>query len=182
MGRFAAFCLALLSLWPCDADAVASGNAMLEYAIKATFLYKFAPFVEWPPAAFESATSPMVICIFGADQVSREADRLAVGQRAGMRPIAIRHLEAVTPESGCHILYIAETSDRLVAGALGAVGGAPVLTVTDMARTGRDAGMISFVIQDNRVRFDIDVAAVQGSGLTISSRLLSLARTVRRAP
>lgn len=66
-----------------------------------------------------------------------------------------------------------------MAQALAAMKGAPVLTVTDEATHPADRGIISFVIADNHVRFDIDDAAAAQSGLVISSKLLSLAHAVK---
>ena len=53
--------------------------------------------------------------------------------------------------------------------------------ITDAART-HDGAIIRFVVEANRVRFDIDVAAASENGLSISSRLLGLARNVRQRP
>jgi hypothetical protein len=52
-----------------------------------------------------------------------------------------------------------------------------VLVVTDSAN-GADRGQIHFAIDQNRVRFHVDDAAAKKAGLTISSRLLSLALSV----
>ena len=41
--------------------------------------------------------------------------------------------------------------------------------------------MISFVIEDNHVRFDIDDAMAAEGGLAISSKLLGLAHAVKHA-
>jgi hypothetical protein len=53
------------------------------------------------------------------------------------------------------------------------------LTVTDQA-SGSSGGIIQFILQDGRVRFAIDAAAAQASGVPISSKLLALALSVRR--
>src|SRR6185369_14635060 len=49
---------------------IAQGAPSLEPSIKATFLYKFVPFVEWPADAFDTPTAPVNICVFGNDQVA----------------------------------------------------------------------------------------------------------------
>ena len=154
----------------------------LEHPIKATFVYKFAPFVEWPQNAFASPTSPISICALGEDAVTALLDQAVAGQTAGARRFEVRHLDRVARNSGCHILYIAGSSAQSPSDALNAVQGSPVLTVTDAARTPQAAGAISFFVQDSRVRFDIDQAAAAENGLSISSRLLSLARRVRVRP
>ena len=154
----------------------------LEYPVKATFLYKFASFVEWPAAAFESPTSPVSICVIGTDAVGALIDQAAAGQRIGAHPITVIHLQAAAGVSGCHIAYIAESDAQLIAAALDAMKGTPVLTVTDSTHPSGPTGIVSFVVQDNRVRFDIDDAAAAENGLVISSKLLSLARSVRPRP
>ena len=159
--------------------AAAAPEDSLEYAVKATFLYKFVPFVDWPASAFESPASPVVVCVIGNDPVTRLIDRAAAGQRAGGRPIVVRHLAAVTRDSGCHEVYAGVAAPQRLA-AFEAVRGTAVLTVSDGALTGDGGGIIiGFVIQDNRVRFDIDAGAAAASGLTIRSQLLDLARNVR---
>jgi hypothetical protein len=150
----------------------------LEYPVKATYLYKFAPFVEWPAAAFETPWSPVELCIVGDDPFGPVIDRAVSGQRIAGRPIAIRRLDRMEPETGCHIAYAAGSAAQPAAETLAAARGVPVLTVTDAAR-GPTRGIIHFVVEDNRVRFEIDNGAARENGIAISSKLLSLAVSVR---
>jgi hypothetical protein len=66
-----------------------------------------------------------------------------------------------------------------VTAALDAARGKPILTVTDLQANAAVHGMIGFVVENGHVRFDIDDAAAAQSGLTVSSKLLSLARSVK---
>jgi hypothetical protein len=175
-----ALIIALLALAPRGTDAAPALS--LEYPIKATFLYKFAPFVEWPQQAFESTASLLSLCVVGNDPVAQALDAVVIDPTTGERPYQLRRLERVERNSGCHIAYIAGSDAQSASQAMDAVRGTPVLTVTDAARTPQTAGIVHFVVQDNRVRFDIDEAAAAENGLAISSRLLGLARTVRRRP
>ena len=67
-------------------------ESQLELAVKATYLYKFAPFVEWPASAFDSPTAPLVLCVVGDDPFGDLLDRAVSGQHAGKHPIALRRL------------------------------------------------------------------------------------------
>ncbi|MGH6971763.1 MAG: YfiR family protein, partial [Caulobacteraceae bacterium] len=62
----AAVVLAALGLALAPLPATAQPPS-LEYAVKATFLYKFGPFVAWPTATFASPRSPFAVCVFGED-------------------------------------------------------------------------------------------------------------------
>ena len=165
--------------------ALASGMACaqaipLEQAVKATYLYKIAAFVEWPPGAFESPGAPLVICVTGGDPVGAVVEEAVTGQRANGREFEVRRLAAGAPSAGCHILYMpvqAATAARLEA-----VRGTPVLTVTDAARDGGAQGIVNFVNVDNRVRFEIDLRSAAVNHLEISSKLLNVASRVRPKP
>jgi hypothetical protein len=150
-------------------------QANLEIAIKATYLYKFAPFIDWPPAAFPASTSPLVICIAGDDPFGATLDRAVVGHDAGPRPVDIRRDVPTSEPHGCHILYLGSNAGELPEGA--AAQG--VLTVTDGVRGPTAKGIVHFVLSANRIRFEIDERAASERGLSISSKLLSLAVSVR---
>ena len=147
----------------------------LEYAVKAAYLAKFAPFIEWPNDAFSSPTAQLTICVVGADPFGADLDRAAQGQRDGDHPLAIRRMAAPDPATSCQILF-AEGASEAVAAALEKLKGQPILTVTDAS----PQGIISFVVIENHVRFDIDEAQADAAGLHISSKLLGLAHAVKR--
>lgn len=152
-----------------------AADRSLEYAVKATFLYKFAGFVEWPAGSFEHESSPFHLCIVGTDPFGGRVIANAVrGQRVGSHPIVLRRLANVEPGSGCHAMFVSGSG---TAEALSAVSGTPTLTVTDSSF---DAipGIIHFIIADDRVSFEIDNVAAARNHLAISSKLLALARRV----
>lgn len=166
----------LLGLLAAAWCAAAHAGESLEYPIKASYLYKFAPFVQWPPAAFSTADSPIVICVSGSDPFGSFLDQAVAGQRVAGRPIVVRHIKAIAADSGCQIAFLGGSPDQSIAQGLEAVRGQPVLTVTDNAADPGSRGIISFIIIDNRVRFEIDQRAAEENHIAISSKLLSLAR------
>jgi hypothetical protein len=160
------------------ARAVAQ-SANVEYAVKATYLYKFAPYVEWPAGMLGAPSDPLVLCILGVDAVANLADEAAKGQSIAGHAVTVRHIAAPTRDARCHILYVA-ASQRNAAAALASVRGTPVLTVTDAANDANSRGIVNFVVDDNRVRFQIDLAAAAQNHLVISSKLLDLAIRARQ--
>ena len=97
-------------------------------------------------------------------------------RKSGERIIAVKHVAAFDAEANCQILFLARSP--AAADALAAAQSKPVVTVTDSGLPER--GIISFVLDANHVRFDIDDAAAGADGLKISSRLLELAHAVNR--
>ena len=156
----------------------ALADTTLETAVKANFLYKFGPFVEWPPRAFPAPNSPLVICLAGEDPFGSVLDDAVRGQAMAGRPVIVRRLTSTQAVGACHILFVGRSKGQGEA-FLKAALGQPVLTVTDQSR-GVSGGIIQFVLKDGRVRFDIDADAAQAAGIPISSKLLGLAVSVRR--
>jgi hypothetical protein len=153
----------------------ACGQTPLEVAVKATDLYKFAAFVEWPPSAFAGPTEPAVLCVAGDDPFGQVLDQAVRGQKIGDRPVVVVRLDRVERGAPCTILFVAPSRRQPPAEALDRVRGQAVLTVTDAAGDPAARGIIDFVLRDGRVRFRIDPHAAERNGLLISSKLLSLA-------
>lgn len=154
----------------------AEGADSLEYEVKATYLLKFPAFVTWHDALPANAFN---ICVVGVNPFSGLLRKAAAGQRVENRPVAVRVLPFASRSSDCQVMYVAGSTAQPVATALAAVRGAHILTVTDGQRDPASKGMINFVIAQNRVRFEVDVAAASANGLTISSKLLNIALNVR---
>lgn len=62
-------------------SARASSDAHSEYQVKAAFLFNFAKFVTWPPAAFSDPHAPIVIGILGDDPFKGDLAQIIAGQR-----------------------------------------------------------------------------------------------------
>lgn len=143
-----------------------------ESLVKASYLAKFALFVDWPAKSFAAPDSPFHICVTGIDPFGPALVHATRRLRVERRPVAIDHPDAGAI-SACHILFAGAGADVPPA-----VPGHPLLTVTDHGQA--MPGMIEFMMLDGRVRFAIDAAAAEQSGLQISSKLLELAVKVAR--
>lgn len=147
-----------------------------DIAVKAQFLPRFARYVTWPVAAMPKGADPFVLCVIGGDPFGAMLDDAARSQLIDGRRIVVKRLESAAAAESCQIAFV----DGTRAGQLiSAIGGKPVLTVTD-AGSGVQRGIIHFTIASGRVRFFIDQVAAAQRGIQISSRLLALALGVRQ--
>lgn len=169
--------LATCALLATAAAAAPAAQPSLEQAVKASFLVKFAPFVEWPPSALGDGR-PFVICVAGNDPFGPVLDDVIRGQKIGGRPVAVRRLGAGGNTGNCQMLFAGRSADPGYA-PFSNLSGQPVLTVSDSSSGVRGA-MIELVMQSGRVRFAIDDSAARANGLVISSKLLGLAVKVDR--
>lgn len=146
-----------------------------EYALRAAFLFHFTRFVQWPEEAFESPESPFRICVLGSDPFGRWLDALET-RRAGTRPIEVRRLSDPARLSECQIAYI--TADAQPAWRMAGTGAntARLLTVAGESRFAREGGMVALVASGRRIQLHVNLAALQGSQLQVSAKLLELAK------
>ena len=163
---------------PAAGGAAEARDASLEYAVKAAYLPKFANYIEWPASAFETPQSAITLCIAGPDPFRGAVDNAMAGQQANGRAIVVRHPATVGRDSGCRILFVGGDDAGKVGQILDAVRGTNVLTVTEGETAGQTPSIIRFVIEDNHVRFAIDVQAAAQNGISVSSKLLNLALSV----
>lgn len=149
----------------------------IEHRIKAAFLYKFAGYADWPPGAFAGPDAPLTIAVAGYPRLSRELARLVVGRTSHGRTVTVARADPADLSS-VHVLFVArQEADRLQE-YLDAIASRPVLVVTEWEGALAQGSMINFVVADGRVRFEISLGEVERSGLTLSSRLLSVAHAV----
>src|SRR5688500_4400821 len=151
---------------------------LLELSVKATFLPKFLAYINWPPNAGPAASEPIQLCVIGRDPFGTRLDEAVAGQRVDQHPVTLRRMETAQAATGCRLAFVSGSAAQPAAAALKALQGTPVLTVTD-SRLGPTRGMVHFDLKDGRVRFHIDDASAASSDLSISTRLLSLALTVK---
>ena len=163
------------------AGAVSSARAQrpTEYQVKAAFLYNFARFVEWPPRAFDSADAPVVIDVLGQDSFGPTLDRTVRDKTVRGRRLNIQRFHRL--EEGltrCHILFISRSEKDRLEEIWRFLGSSSVLTVGESDRFANAGGMVNFILQQHRVRFEINADAAVRAGLKVSSRLLKQARIV----
>jgi YfiR/HmsC-like len=168
---------AMLAFTGAPSPAQTSGQ-LSEYDVKAAFLLNFARFVTWPSSAFADPHSPFAICILGNDPFDGTLDQLVAGESVEDRKVTVQRLKAPPPPKACQILFIS-SSERDVPGILEGLGPG-VLTVSEQPDFLRAGGIIRFAIEDRHVRFDINQRAAANAALTLSARLLGVARSVQK--
>ena len=157
-----------------------AGKSSVE-EVKAAFLYNFARFIEWPDAVFNAPQSPFVIGVLGEDPFGGALGEIVGHEKGGGRRIEIRRWGQAHEVAGCHLLFVnPDLPDRLtVLRSLPAEG---LLTVGDGEGFVESGGIIGLIVEQNRVRFEVNLAGAERAGLVLSSKLLNLAREVGHWP
>ena len=172
----------ILALLACAHLLTASSGyaqgSLSEYQVKAAYLFNFLKFVQWPEDAFQDLLAPIVIGIVGDDPVGGALPYVVAGKTVQGRDLVIRKYHAGEDLRGCHILFISASEKKRLPQLLASLHGSGVLTVAYMDHFVESGGMVQFLIEESRVRITIGIDATSQARLKISSKLLSLARTV----
>jgi hypothetical protein len=151
-----------------------------EYQVKATYLYNFGRFVKWPGTVPAVKGDSFPVCVLGQDPFGTILDSTLAGEALDGKPVALRRIAKPQDAGECRILFISATEEKHLKDILTALDESGVLTVSDMPGFTRRGGMIQFVLEGDRVRFEINLASAESARLVLSSELLKVASSVRR--
>ncbi len=166
-----------------------------EYKIKAAFLYNFLKFIDWPTDKEADHNEPITLGIIGKDPFGKAFEPVK-DKKINDREVVIKRFKSVAElkklgkegeaeldkQSGelknCHLLFICSSEKDGIEEIIAAIKDRPVLTVADTEDFLKSGGIINFVMEEQKVRFEISDAAAKRSKLQIRSQLLRLAKKV----
>jgi hypothetical protein len=149
-----------------------------EYLVKAGFTYNFAKLMQWPANAFPKADSPIVIGVLGVDPFGGTLDDVLAGKKVDNRSFVVKHLKWGNDLKDCNILFVSSSEAAHFDEIFHLLKGLPILTIGDSPNFARRGGIINFILVDDKVRFEVNTDAAKQADISISSRLLSLAKII----
>jgi hypothetical protein len=147
-----------------------------EFQVKAAYLYNFGKFVTWQDRAANPGS--LDICILGKDPFGSILDSTVAGESIDGRKIAVRRLSNTQEMASCSILFVGSSEENRLGPILAAAEHFAVLTVSDIPHFADQGGTIGFVMQQGRIRFEVNRGAAEQSHLILSSELLKVASRV----
>jgi len=187
-----AVALLLVSL---TAKVRAESASAYEYRIKAAFLYNFLQFVDWPEEESADSNEPVTIGIIGKNPFG-DAFGPIKDKKVRGKDVIIKHFKSFKklkkstkknkPESDqqietltkCHLLFICSSEQKNLEEIINEVKDHDVLMVGEMEGFLEAGGIINFLIEDRKVRFEINITAAEQAKLKIRSKLLRLAKRI----
>ncbi|MBI4907187.1 MAG: YfiR family protein [Acidobacteria bacterium] len=172
----------LLGVLLCNVPAfsLTEQQAALERELKAVYVYNLAKYVEWPVQRLKPQ-SAIVIGVQGKDPFGGALAEAVRGRTAQDMQLLIRKVTSLQDAIGCHIVFFGSGPAAKMRALLDGLHTVPVLTVGDSEEFAKAGGMIVFVRDGEKVRFDIALTVVECAGLKIRTPLLRLARKVTPA-
>ncbi len=147
-----------------------------EYQVKAAFLYNFVKFIDLPAGSFRDSPK-MMLCIIGKDPFESNIE-LIQGKLVKNRELTVRHIKTVQEAGDCQILYISQSEKGNITQILKGVGGQGIITIGDTEGFSEQGVIINLFLEQDMVRFEININAARKANIQISSKLLKLAKII----
>ena len=154
----------------------AAGQRASEYQLKAAFVYNFTKFIDWPGESVRSLT--FQICVLGQNPFGSELTQLTDGKVIEGHPVQVLIVTNYHLARSCQVVFISASENAHMKEILSALRGRSVLTVGDSQGFVDAGGIIELLVQDERMRFEVNLHAANEARLKISAKLLSLAKAV----
>ncbi len=153
----------------------AQAQSLGENDAKAAFVLKLVNFVQWPS---EASQRDLVIGFIGADSTSDALQRQVAGKSVNGRRVVVRRLGLDGDLKACQVIFLGDSERKNALSVLERVRGTSVLTVGEFDGFGQHGGIVNLLLNEGRIRFEVNPHAAERAHLQISSRLLSLATVV----
>jgi hypothetical protein len=171
-------CLCVWAAMDLRAAASAQAHASSVPALKAAFLFNFAKFTEWPADGLAPGQR-LSLCVIGDTSVADALSQTIDGRNIERHELTVQLIKLDGPVRSCHLLYTGGLDAQRLAQLFRTLAGAAVFTVGDGERFAESGGVTQLILEGDRVRFAVNVEAARRARLTLSSKLLGLAKIVK---
>lgn len=156
--------------------------AQLEYKVKAGYLFNFAKFIQWPDGALATSETPFVIGVLDDADVALVIRTVLDSKNVDRHPVQVRNVTTDEAAKACHLLFVPRAAGKTPEEVCRSLGSAPVLLVGETERFAERGGLLGFVREDERIRFQLHLDRATAAGFKVSSKLSNVARLVTAAP
>ncbi len=146
-------------------------------ALKVSYIYNLIKYVTWPPGTFENEQQSYKVCM-AWDGYFDHARHLLEEQKIGDRGFVVEEVRLLSNLDGCHVLFISSNETERIKRLTASIPNRPLLTISDDEKFAEQGGIISFVIVDSKLKFEINWTQAKAVNLVINSRVLMLAAKV----
>ncbi len=164
----------LACVLPIGTECAQAQEHPTEAQVKAAYLYNFGKFVRWQITA---SGDTFDICVLGKDPFHGALESTVAGEKIDGKSIVARDI-TTSESSRCQILFISTSEEARLKAVLTAARRTNTLTVSDIPEFAEHGGMIGLVNVGGKIRFEVNVSAVNDAGINVSSQLLKVALKV----
>jgi hypothetical protein len=168
---------------PVSRSAMAETANLLEYKVKAAFLFNFIKFIEWPDPGADVNNTPIMIGILGEDKFGPAFDEITA-RKVRDRSIAIKRFADFSAQDAqdgllkCQLVFVSASQRQHTKEIMALLNKKSILVIGENEGFLEAGGTINFIMQDNKVCFEINADRADEANLKIAAQLLKLAKRV----
>lgn len=166
------------ALWTAPVQAQPAEDT-LALQVKAAFLFNFVKFATWPATKFSTSSDPIILCVLEPDPFGAILDITLKNKSVNDRKLVLRRSTRATDLRNCHLVYLGASDSSTLSAELRQLSGNSILLVHDNPET-LPGGGIRFLVADRKIRFEVNLAAIERESLQLSSKLLALSSITRQ--
>lgn len=153
-----------------------------EYQIKAAFLYNFTKFIEWPGRCFSNTSDAIVIGVLGPAEFGAELEKIVKDRKVNGRGIIVKSVGATEEVGAVHVLFVSAADGARFEEFWPLIESRPILAIGESPLFTQTGGTINFVLEQDKVNFEINMDSAERAGLRVSAHLQKLAKVIRKRP
>ncbi|GJL76261.1 YfiR family protein [Nitrosomonas sp.] len=153
-----------------SSQSAAFADELVEYKVKAAFIYNFIAFTQWPADTGQTLN----LCIYGKDYFDDEIDKLQ-NRSVNNHQIKVIRTDSIEQLQDCQAIFFSKSVREKLPALLDVIRNKPVLTLADSPGAATQGVAINMALSNEKIVFEINLREARSSGLNISARLLSLA-------
>ena len=161
--------------WTCTSFAEHTDTS--EASLKAAMLINIMSFVKWPDQAAGNAGS-ITVCVVGDDATDHALESREGEVILGRKLTVVRLSAKPADLLNCQAVFINGGNPDLVFRVSSMLNRDSVLLLGEGRTSIENGAMVSLIPSAGRMVLEVNLAAARASGVTISSKLLRLARRV----
>ena len=165
----------LISFFCVSADIVKftpAGTGDAPTKIKATFLYNFTKYIEWPE---EYKQGNFVIGVMGSNTLYNDLSTFFSTKTLGTQKYEIKFFSKSTDITRSHMIFIPADYSGSISEIISKLKGKSTLIVTDKPGMAKQGAAINFISVDNKQKFELNKSNASKYDLKVSSSLINLA-------
>jgi hypothetical protein len=137
--------------------------------LQAAYLYNFAKYITWP-----GESSEFTIAILGSEEALKNIERKLKDKKVVGKLLVLKLIATDDTLDAVNIVFLPEDASRELPKLVELARSKNVLIVTEEDLIKKGAG-ISFVVQDDKLRFKLKKKILDDTGLVVSDGLMRLA-------
>ncbi len=132
-------------------------------------------------AQHRNNSAPFIIGVYGPNPFGDALNQAVAGEKKNNRPLQVRNYASLNELHAhpCEILFISAEAMHDWGKIRKQLDHLPVLTVSDTQGFPEQGGMVNLLKIKEKIQVEINRKATLKAGLTVSSKLLSLARIIK---